>query len=145
MRLERDFAQGDIIMSHVTRASGAAWSVLLILIGTGPLRGQDESSAPTTPTAAQLEAFEKDVRPLLVKRCDRCHGAKAKAAKGGFRLDSREGLLRGGARGPAVVPGHPEKSLLIQAVRRDDPLLQMPPSGPLSPHEVEVLEEWVRV
>src|SRR5262245_60541752 len=55
-----------------------------------------------------LDLFEKRVRPILVERCYRCHGPEAEKPKGGLRLDTREGLLKGGERGPALVPGDPE-------------------------------------
>jgi len=65
-------------------------------------------------TPAQLEFFEAKVRPLLVNSCFDCHTADE---KGGLRLDSRESMLKGGDSGPAVVPGNPDASLLIKAVR----------------------------
>src|SRR4051794_12252911 len=64
-----------------------------------------------------VEFFEKNVRPLLVERCYECHSTQSKKVKGKLLLDTREGLLKGGETGPAVVPGDVEKSLLIQAVR----------------------------
>ena len=63
---------------------------------------------------------------------------------GGLRLDSREGLLKGGKSGPAVVPGNPDKSLLIQAVRQTGDL-KMPQGGKLKPEEVQTLVEWVKM
>src|SRR5213593_1391276 len=62
----------------------------------------------------------------------------------GLRLDSRDGLLKGGRSGPAVVPGDPDKSLLIQAVRQTSETLKMPKGGRLKPDEIEMLTEWVR-
>src|SRR5262245_9251478 len=70
---------------------------------------------------AEVEFFEKKVRPLLVDNCNNCHSADANS-RGGLRVDDRNGLLVGGNRGPAIVPGHPEKSLLIRAVHRKGPL-----------------------
>jgi hypothetical protein len=83
--------------------------------------------------------FEGKVRPLLTKNCFMCHST---AAKGGLRLDSQAGVMQGGKDGPVVVPGHPESSLLIAAVRYDK-RLQMPPTGPISADEVAILEQWV--
>src|SRR5262249_54256993 len=90
------------------------------------------------------EFFEKKVRPLLVERCHGCHSVGAKKLRGGLRLDSGAGVLKGGDSGPAVVPGQPEKSRLIEAVRHRNEALQMPPSGKLPEQEVAILEEWVR-
>ena len=63
---------------------------------------------------------------------------------GGLRLDSREGLLKGGRSGPAIVPGDPDKSLMIQAVRQTRDTLKMPKGGRLKPAEIDALAEWVR-
>ncbi len=101
-------------------------------------------TATTAQTPTDLEFFESKVRPLLVNRCHECHSAKAKKVKGKLLLDSRTGILKGGYRGPAVVPGEPDKSLLIQAVRYAKEDLQMPKSGKLPAKEIATLEEWVR-
>jgi len=87
------------------------------------------------------EFFERRVRPLLAEQCFRCHGADRQ--KSSLRLDSRRGVLAGGERGPAVVPGSPETSRLIAAVRYTDPDLQMPPKSRLSADQVADLERWV--
>ncbi len=85
--------------------------------------------------------FEERVRPLLARNCFACH---ADSPQNGLRLDSRESILKGGQSGPAILPGDPEASLLIQAVRRTHPRLKMPPGNPLSPDQVRHLESWVR-
>jgi len=98
------------------------------------------ASASVPAEAAKLEFFEKRVRPLLVARCQECHlGDKP---KGGFRIDSREHVLAGGDTGPAVTPGKPDESLLIDAVRYGA-TYQMPPKGRLPDEEVATLVEWV--
>jgi hypothetical protein len=94
--------------------------------------------------SADLRFFETKVRPLLVERCYKCHSTHAKKLKGGLLLESRAGILKGGDSGAAVVPGQPDKSLLIKVVRYQDEALQMPPSGKLADKEIAVLEEWVR-
>ena len=89
------------------------------------------------------DVFESRVRPILVKHCLECHGAKKQ--EGGLRLDSRDGWMRGGDRGEVIIAGEPDKSLLIQAVRHDDPDLQMPPGvKKLTPAEIADLEAWVQ-
>ncbi|PAW83583.1 MAG: hypothetical protein B9S33_13600 [Pedosphaera sp. Tous-C6FEB] len=92
-----------------------------------------------------LEFFEKRIRPVLVERCYECHSAAAKKSKGGLTLDTRDGLLKGGETGPALVPGAPEKSKLIEAVRYKNRDLQMPPKGALSSEQVRDLEQWVKL
>ncbi len=90
--------------------------------------------------ADDVEAFESQVRPLLVEACLRCHGPDQ--PKGGLRVDSLASLVEGGNTGPAVVPGKPEESLLVEAVRRGGDL-KMPPDKPLTPTQVAALERWV--
>jgi hypothetical protein len=99
--------------------------------------------APVCHADSDDDFFEARVRPLLVQYCQDCHGAKKQ--EGGLRLDSRDAWMRGGDRGEAIVAGEPNKSLLIQAVRHDDPDLQMPPdTQKLSEAEIADLETWVQ-
>ena len=88
------------------------------------------------------EFFEKRVRPILVERCQECHEEGGKK-KGGLALDSRMGWMAGGDSGVAVVPGRPDESRLIEAIRYKNRDLQMPPKNALSDSEVQVLEAWV--
>ncbi|MBM3768420.1 MAG: DUF1549 domain-containing protein, partial [Acidobacteria bacterium] len=85
------------------------------------------------------DLFETRVRPVLMERCAGCHGASETS---GLRVDSRERLLRGGKRGPAVIAGKPDASLLLAAVRGQS--LQMPPNRRLSDTEIGALETWIR-
>ena len=86
-------------------------------------------AADAQPDAAGIEFFEKKIRPLLMENCYKCHSHESEKVKGGLLLDTREGLLKGGDTGSAVIPGDPEKSLLIKSVRYTDENLQMPPKG----------------
>jgi len=101
------------------------------------------SAADLTPS--QTEFFESKIRPLLVDNCYKCHSSGAEKIKGGLLLDSREGLLRGGDSGKAIVPGDPEASLLIKAVRYTDPDLQMPKNKKLPDDQIAALEQWVKM
>lgn len=92
--------------------------------------------------SASTELFEKYVRPVLVERCQKCHG-NLKDPKGGLRLDSREALLHGGDSGPAVVAGDPDHSPLIEAVRHES--LEMPPDGKLTDEQISNLVNWVKL
>jgi len=97
----------------------------------------DPSSSPDDETF-----FESKVRPVLAANCVECHGATK--ASGGLRLDSREGLFKGGDSGPAVVPGSVEQSLLAIAITHDDNApVQMPPKKPLPPQVVADLNAWI--
>jgi hypothetical protein len=86
--------------------------------------------------------FESRVRPVLVGTCFRCHGGEKTRAK--LRVDSREALLKGGESGPAIRPGQPEKSPLIQALRHEGDGPRMPPDKPLSPATVAAFSAWVK-
>jgi hypothetical protein len=99
--------------------------------------------APLGAAEPDLDFFEKKVRPILVERCQECHSTEKKA-KGGLALNSREGWVKGGDAGPAIVPGKPDESLLIKAIRYTDPDLQMPEKRKLPDAEIAILEEWVR-
>src|SRR5438477_13148837 len=93
-----------------------------------------------------FEFFERNVRPVFVEHCYKCHSAQAEKLKGGLLLDTREGLLIGGDSGPAILPGSPEKSLLIKAVRYTDKDLQMPPKNKkLSDAQIADLVAWVKM
>ncbi len=100
------------------------------------------SARAADPAAEAAEFFEKEVRPLLVARCQKCHGAGPKL-KGGLNLTGRALLLKGGDSGPVVVPGKPQDSLLVKAVRYADGDVKMPPEGKLPEADVARLERWV--
>ncbi len=103
------------------------------------------ADAPAAPTPEQVEFFEKKIRPLLIEACYKCHSDQAKKLKGGLRLDSRAGLLKGGDSGPALVPGQPERSRLIEVVGYKNSDLQMPPRGKLPAGAIADLTAWVKI
>src|SRR5580765_2790197 len=126
------------------RRTTAPWAACCILAAL-PLALQiaaeaRQAAAPAATAAQSATLFETSVRPVLAANCYDCHGEER---MGGLRVDSREGLLKGGKSGPAIVPGDPEKSLIIQAVRQTQ-ALKMPKGGRLKPAEVEALTEWVK-
>ncbi len=92
---------------------------------------------------AALESFETNVRPLLAEHCYACHSAEAPSVFANLRLDSREGILRGGDSGPAVIPGDPGSSLLLRAVTGAGRVL-MPPTGRLGSAQIDDLAAWIR-
>ncbi len=91
-----------------------------------------------------LEHFEKHIRPLLVEHCYACHSADTQAM-GDLLLDTRDGWMRGGSRGPALVPGDPSSSLLLEAVSYGSLALRMPPTGRLPDESIAHLETWIRL
>src|SRR5262245_5320018 len=114
---------------------GGAAALLTISLGLQLVTAAQQ----TDPKSAEF--FETRVRPVLAASCYDCH---TEMRNGGLRVDSREALLKGGRSGPAIVPGDPDKSLLIQAVRQTTDKLKMPKGGKLTPAEVDALAEWVR-
>jgi cytochrome c553 len=92
--------------------------------------------------APAIAFFEKKVRPLLVANCYTCHSAETNS-RSGLRVDDRNGLLVGGSRGPAIVPGNPDGSLLIKAVSYRGKL-KMPPERPLADREIAILKRWIK-
>ncbi len=102
--------------------------------------GAGAAAPPANPQG--VEFFEKNVRPLLVAKCQSCHGTKRQ--QGGLRLDSRATLLKGSDNGAVVAAGEPDKSALIKAIRYDGDV-QMPPKGKLPDEAIAKLTEWVKL
>jgi mono/diheme cytochrome c family protein len=121
-------------MSRVFSRTG--WGFLLAALASA-LAVADEPKSAEDPAA--LEFFEAKVRPILVEKCQSCHNAEK--LKGGLRLDSREAAVAGGPTGPAVVPGKPDQSLLVDAINYGE--LKMPPRSKLAPDEIATLTRWV--
>ena len=115
-------------------------SCFILILSVGLIASADEPSG-AKDDAQSVELFEKRIRPLLVERCFACHGEDQ--AEGELRLDSRADILEGGSRGAAIVPGEPDKSLLIRAVNHAD-TLAMPPKEKLSQRDINDLIAWVK-
>jgi hypothetical protein len=96
----------------------------------------------------KLNFFESKIRPVLADKCYSCHSVKAAEEgklKGGFYIDMREGLLRGGESGPAVIPGQPDKSLLMKVIRHEIIDMQMPPKkAKLTDEQIANFETWIK-
>ena len=120
---------------------GMMGRVLLVLAAIAGLSAVGPEAGAGDPGAASESFFELKVRPVLAGTCVKCHGEKK--ASGGLRLDSREAMLAGGDGGPAVVPGDPEGSPLVRAVRHADDTLKMPPNKPLPRDSQDALAAWV--
>jgi len=115
----------------------------LALLTAGPIL-----PAADEPSKEGLEFFEKNVRPILAEHCYECHSIEKGSSKGGLILDSRDGMLKGGDQGPAVVPGNVAKSLLLLAVHYGDPEIAMPPKkkgGKIADAKIAALEKWVKM
>jgi Protein of unknown function (DUF1549)/Protein of unknown function (DUF1553)/Planctomycete cytochrome C len=107
--------------------------IAVVVVRVSMLHAQDE--------AASTLFFETKIRPVLANNCYTCHTT---ALSGGLRLDSAEGLAKGGDHGPTIVPGDPDKSLLITAIRQTNQNLKMPEGGRLTDGEIADFEAWVR-
>ncbi len=123
-------------------------SIWILLAAAAATVTPSTASAPADPPRnpadpAAIEFFEKRIRPLLADHCHTCHGSDADKRKAGLRVDSRQHLLQGGDTGPALVPGEPDRSLILRAVRYDDPDLQMPPKTRLPAAAIEDLQRWI--
>ena len=90
----------------------------------------------------KIEFFETRIRPVLVEHCYQCHAAKAKNIRGGLLLDSEQGVQAGGDSGAVIVPGKPEESLLIEALRHES--FEMPPDQRLPDNVIRDFETWIR-
>jgi mono/diheme cytochrome c family protein len=87
------------------------------------------------------EFFETKVRPVFAANCYSCH---TDSQMGGLRLDSADAVQKGGKSGPPIIPGKPDDSLLIQAIRQTHPRLKMPPGGKLKDEEIAAIADWIK-
>ena len=115
-----------------------------ILVATLRLLAGWASAAPVV-TADEVAArfFEEKIRPTLAEQCYDCHGPTSGKGKAKLRVDSREALLRGGESGPAIVPGEPDRSLLLLAIRHDG-AVAMPPKTKLDQADIDAIAVWVK-
>ena len=97
---------------------------------------------PAIAAGDDAEFFEAKVRPVLATHCVSCHGPEKQ--KAGLRLDTPEGMKKGGESGPVVSPGKPEASRLVEAITYHDDSLQMPPKRKMGDPEIEALTRWVK-
>ncbi len=112
----------------------------LFLLAFQPIPAADPHEQPFEPAA--IEFFEKKIRPILANNCYTCHSANTNA-RGGLRVDDRNGLIVGGNTGSAITPGKPDESLLLQAVTGTHPRVKMPPEGQLAAAEIADLRRWI--
>jgi cytochrome c553 len=127
--------------------SRLALATLTAALAAGPAAAQPPrpGAFADKPTDDQVAFFEKKIRPVLVDHCYQCHSPDAEKVRGEFLLDTRDNLRKGGATGPSVVPGNPDKSLLILGLRHKNPDTAMPPKGKLPDQVVADFEAWVKM
>src|SRR5262249_35822610 len=125
------------------RCAGLIVLAVAVTIAVLNLRG---TAADSADPKDGIPFYEQKIRPILAENCFKCHSHAANKSRGSLVVDSLGGLLKGGDRGPALVPGDPDKSLLIQAVRHTDPDLQMPPNDKkLTDEQIGLLTRWVKM
>ncbi|MEP6754204.1 MAG: DUF1549 domain-containing protein, partial [Chthonomonadales bacterium] len=133
-------AMKQIRMTHwsvgIILAAAASLAVGASLPATNDTNSQDK--------AADLEFFEKSIRPILAENCYSCHSVAKGQSQSGLTLDSLDGLRKGGTRGTALNLVKPASSLILHAVGYDDKDLQMPPKGKLAAADIANLEQWVK-
>jgi hypothetical protein len=108
----------------------ASLPILLAILSSSAVPPARAADAPASNPAAAIAFFESKIRPVLVEHCYKCHSVAAGKSKGNLLLDAREPIRAGGDRGPAVVPGDPEASILLDAIAHAEPDLEMPPDKP---------------
>ena len=136
---------GKIKVSARAPGHGAAnFSGIEVWSGDGAIPELARPQFVTTLTPEHTEFFERKIRPVFVEHCYECHSSGAKKIKGGLVLDSRAGIMKGGDTGPAITPGQPDASLLIQAIRHTDPEMVMPKQK-LPAHVIADFEAWVKM
>lgn len=123
--------------SNLCRPTVFSLAVTVLTLVVAP----DRLSADATSTAAQFAFFENSIRPLLSDRCWDCHNEDVQES--GLRLDSLQAMTDGGERGPAIVPGKSQESLLIHAINHSEAELQMPEGEKLAAREIALLADWV--
>ena len=121
-----------------------SWFILCSLIlGTFSVWAEEDIQ-PDQLTAEQTEFFEAKVRPILAEHCYDCHSNQAKKLKGKLFLDSKWGWATGGVGGPAIIPGDLIESMVIDAVKHTEELVDaMPPKYKIEDEEIAILEKWV--
>jgi hypothetical protein len=95
------------------------------------------------PSAEQVKFFEAKIRPVLVEQCQKCHATDSEKIRANLTLDTRDGLRAGGDTGPAIVPGNPSKSLLIDVMTTKDDDRMMPPKKKLPDSVIEDFKTWI--
>src|SRR5205823_653036 len=108
---------------------------LAFWLGVAPRAARAEDPPAPDPAAA-VRFFETKIRPVLVQHCYKCHSAGAGKSRGDLLVDTRESIRAGGSRGPAVVPGDPDSSLLLAAIAHSEPDLTMPPKSEPLPRAI---------
>ena len=132
------FDLGAFMASRSLSIAVSVWA--FVCLGTDAVWAEDRRPSGGESISQQFRQFETAVRPVLAERCIACHGAKKQES--GLRLDSLDAMLQGGDSGAAIVPGKPEESLLVEAIRYES--YEMPPNEELAEREIAGIVQWVK-
>lgn len=131
---------------RLTGASQLSYVLAVSLVATaGAASGFSQTANNSSQASSNVTAefFRQNIQPILANHCYDCHSAGTRAA-GGLQLDSRASIVKGGDLGPAIVPGNPDGSLLIQRVSSTDTTKRMPfGDDPLSAKDIADLKKWI--
>ena len=116
-------------------------AALFLIILSSIASGEESETLKTDDEGVKF--FQKQIEPILKRRCYECHSHDSGKAKGGLVLDSRSGWQKGGSEGAAITPGKPSESLLMAAVRYES--YEMPPDKKLPAGEIALLEKWIKM
>jgi mono/diheme cytochrome c family protein len=134
---------GKIYLLLTLTVGHGLWAAASTDTNTQPNASISSAGEPK-PASGKLEFFERKVRPILADNCYDCHSADTKSS-GGLRLDDHDAILKGGDTGPAIIPGDPEQSLLVQRLHLANPKRRMPKnSDPLTDDEITTLTTWIK-
>ncbi|HEV7925852.1 MAG TPA: c-type cytochrome domain-containing protein, partial [Verrucomicrobiae bacterium] len=117
-------------------------AALLLVAPAGRAALTPEQIKALPPPASGSVDFKSQIKPIFEASCIRCHGRGR--SRGGFQIDSRQSLLKGGDTGPGAAPGHSADSYIIELVSGLNPDEVMPKKGKkLTPEEVGALRAWI--
>jgi len=131
-----------MIVANIPSINRVMNRILFTAVFLSTLALPPRASLAEDRTDPNVEFFEKKIRPVLVKHCYECHSSSAEELEAGLSVDFREGLRKGGDMGAAVVPGKPDESLLLEALRYES--LEMPPAGKLPASVIADFERWIK-
>ena len=132
-----------LVLLGLTAFAGTVRALLIERPGSAVFAAPARQSVP--PASPELMFYLQSVQPIFQANCYRCHAGFNH--RGGFRMDSQAGMLRGGHDGAVVVPGHPEQSLLVKLIRHEGPAnnsMPMPPKSKLSDADIATITRWIQ-
>ncbi|MEM9364809.1 MAG: DUF1553 domain-containing protein [Planctomycetota bacterium] len=132
----------SLYMMHGCVPAVAVWLGLASLLTSSANAEGVPDPVSASASAETVAFFESRIRPALIEHCAECHWSDTEAS-GNLLLDSRDAIREGGDLGPALIPGDPDRSLLMKVIAYEDPDLEMPPDGQLAPEVIADFRKWI--